>query len=92
MSGIDSHIGLSNIAVSRYVDLKSRSRAERYVGADAEDLMKVRRIRRSDRDRNHYRAIDLTAGKFEPGSQRDRCYPAHTSKTHRHPEKKFQFE
>jgi hypothetical protein len=54
--------------------------------------MKVRRIRRSDRDRNHYRAIDLTAGKFEPGSQRDRCYPAHTSKTHRHPEKKFQFE
>ena len=62
------------------------SGVEGNVGADAKDGVEVRRIGRNDADGNDHGAIDLTTGNLQQSGQRDRCHPAHTSETHRHPE------
>ena len=86
MRGIHAHVRHADIAVSRYIDLQRSAGVKGHIGANAKDSMEVRRIGWSDADRNHHWAIDLTTGKFEPGCQRDRCHPGHTSETHRYPE------
>src|SRR5271166_3230733 len=86
MRGINPHIGLADVAVSGNVDLERGAGVKSGIDADAEDGVKVRRGGRSDVYRNDYGTINLATGKFEQSGQRDRCHPAHTSETHRHPE------
>ena len=85
--GIDPHVGLRRMSLSPETSICSAVPGlNGTLARDAEDGVKVRRIRRSDVDGNDYRAINLATGNLEPSRQRDRRHPAHTSKTHRHPE------
>jgi hypothetical protein len=88
MRGIDSHIGYADAGISRYIDLERRTRIKGHVGADPKNSVETRRIGRSYAYRNYHGAIDLATRKLKPSCQRDRCHPAHTSETHRHPEEK----
>ena len=86
MGGIHTHGGLADVGIAGDVDLERGSGVQGHIGADAKDSVEIRRIRRSDVYRNDYGPIDLTTGNLQQSCQRDRCHPAHTSETHRHPE------
>ena len=86
MRRIHTHGGLADVGIPGDVDLQGRTGVQGNIGADAKNRVEIRRIGRSRAGRNDYGAIDLTTRNLQQSRQRDRCHPAHTSETHRHPE------
>jgi hypothetical protein len=86
VSGIDANVDRADGRISGNVDLRRRPLVKRDIRVDAENGVEVRWTGWSDANGNDHGAVDLATGNFEQSCQRDRCHPAHTSETHRHPE------
>src|SRR5580692_11720651 len=89
MGGVETHVRGTDVGVARDIDLHGRARVEWRIGTYGKNRVEIAGVGGSNVDRYYDGAIDLSTGNFEQSCQRYRCQPAHTSETHRHPERKM---